>query len=119
MKNEDDQKKVFDMLRNVYRQYKETYRYYAGLNPIGDTWAISMLGFTDFLNAAEIVDGKTLKLSDVDIKFIATSNSSEYKSSARNPERGLIRCQLMECLVRIAEEKYIKNQVHNYLSLKL
>jgi len=102
---------VFDLLKNVYRQYKETYKYYAGVNPIGDTWAISMLGFTDFLNTAGIIDGKTLKLSDVDIKFIATSSSSEYKNNARNPERGLIRCQLMEGLVRIAEEKYIKNQV--------
>lgn len=111
IKNEDDQKKVYDLLRSIYKQYKEAYKYYAGLNPIGDTWAISMLGFTDILNEAGIVDNKTLKLSDVDIKFIATSNSSEYKSNARNPERGLIRCQLMEGLVRIAEEKYIKNQV--------
>lgn len=70
-----------------------------------------MLGFTDFLNSANIIDGKTLKLSDVDIKFIATSSSSEIKSNPRNPERGLIRCQLMESLVRIAEEKYMKNQV--------
>ena len=98
-------------MRNCYRQYKETYKYLSGLNPIGDTWAIGMLGFTDFLNSAGIIDGKTLKLSDVDIKFIATLSSSEYKNNPRNPERGLIRCQLMEGLVRIAEEKYMKNQV--------
>lgn len=111
IKNEDDQKKVKELLRSAYRQYKETYKYFAGLTPIGDTWAISMLGFTDFLNAANIIDGKTLKLSDVDIKFIATSSSSEFKNNPRNPERGLIRCQLMEGLVRVAEEKYMKNQV--------
>lgn len=111
VKNEDDQKKVKELLRSIYKHYKEAYKYFAGLTPIGDTWCISMLGFTDFLNSANIIDGKTLKLSDVDIKFIATSSSSEIKSNPRNPERGLIRCQLMESLVRIAEEKYMKNQV--------
>ena len=115
IKNEDDQKKVRDILHSVYKNYKETYKYYAGLAPIGDTWAIGMLGFTDFLNAANIIDGKTLKLSDVDIKFIATSSSSEMKNNPRNPERGLIRCPLMEAIVRVAEEKYIKNQVKLYL----
>jgi len=30
---------------------------------------------------------------------------------ARNPERGLVRFQLMECLVRIAEEKYVKPKI--------
>lgn len=54
-----------------------------------------------------MIDGKTLRLTDVDLKFIAT-NSSEIRGP-RNPERALVRFQFMEILVRLAEDKYMKN----------
>lgn len=104
---------MFELLHRVYKQYKETYKYLSALNPIGDTFAISSLIFTDFLNNSGIIDEKTLKSVDVPIKFIVTSTGSEIKNNPRNPERGLIRCQFMEAIVRIAEEKYIKSQVNN------
>lgn len=44
----------------------------------------------------------------MDIKFIATANNLEYKGNTRNPVRGLVRFELMECLIRIADEKYMK-----------
>ena len=108
IKKEDDLEKVKKMLYNVYRQYKETYKYYASLSPSSDIWSISQLPFTDFISETGIIDGKSLKLSDVDIKFIATLSSGE-KSNPRNPERSLVRYQLMEVMVRIAEERYIKS----------
>jgi hypothetical protein len=108
IKKEEEIAKVKEILRGIYKQYKETYKYYAGSSPIGDTWAITQLGFNDFVNELNLVDNKTLKTSDVDIKFVATTSSSEFKSSTRNPERGLIRYQLMEAMVRLADEKFIK-----------
>lgn len=98
----------------MYKQYKETYKYYASLSPSADIWSISQLPFTDFINESNIIDNKSLKLSDVDIKFIATLSSGE-KSNPRNPERSLVRYQLMEVMVRIAEERYIKSgQAQNF-----
>ena len=43
----------------------------------------------------------------MDLEFVAT-NSSQNKPNPRNPERQLIRYQLMEILVRIAIDKFIK-----------
>ena len=104
---------VKEYLSTIYKNMKECYKYMASLNPIGDIWAISQNPFTDFINTCAMIDGKLLKLSDVDIKFIATLSSTDFKGNSRNPERGLIRYQLMEVLVRIAEEKYIKNNVED------
>ena len=71
---------------------KETYKYFASINPIGDVWAITSNPLTDFVNQAGLVDGKTIKLSDVDLKFIATCSSAiEWKGNYRNPERALVR----------------------------
>jgi len=46
--------------------------------------------------------------ADVDIKFIATCNNLEFKSNPRNPVKGFVRFELMECILRIADEKYFK-----------
>ena len=110
IKKDDDLEKVKKLLYSVYRQYKETYKYYASLSPNGEVWSISQLPFTDFINESGIIDNKNLKISNVDIKFIATLASGE-KSNPRNPERSLVRYQLMEVMVRIAEERYIKGGV--------
>jgi hypothetical protein len=45
-----------------------------------------------------------LSLSDIDLEFIATK--SGQKGSALNPERALVRYQLMEVLCRIGIQKY-------------
>jgi len=43
----------------------------------------------------------------VDIKFIATNSNPDMKGP-RNPDKGLVRYGLLECLVRLGDEKYIK-----------
>ena len=58
-----------------------------------------------------LVDGKDLKFSDVDFEFIATKAGN--KNVLLNPERWLVRYQLMEIFVRIALHKYYKPQKDN------
>lgn len=55
-----------------------------------------------------IIDGKDLKLSDIDFEFIATKAGN--KNKPLNPERWLVRYQLMEIFVRIALHKFFKTQ---------
>ena len=59
---------VKEMLWGNYKSLKETYRHYSSMNPSSDIWAISSNPLTDFINSAELIDGKTLKLSDLVIK---------------------------------------------------
>ena len=56
-----------------------------------------------------LVDNQTLNLSDIDLEFVATN--AGIKNNPRNPERQLVRYQLMEYFVRIAKTKFVKNKV--------
>ena len=107
VKNEDDLMKVKERWRQSYRHYKECYRYYSALNPIGDIWALSNFSFMDLVNECNVLD-ENIMAADIDIKFIATCNNLDFKSNSRNPVKGLVRFELMECLIRIADEKYCK-----------
>ena len=51
-----------------------------------------------------------IKKEDLDLKFISTVSGLE-KGNPRKPERGLVRHQFIEVLVRIAEELLIKPQI--------
>jgi NLR family CARD domain-containing protein 3 len=57
----------------------------------------------------DLVDGQTLNLSDIDLEFVATN--AGIKNNPRNPERQLVRYQLMEYFVRIAKTKFLKNKI--------
>lgn len=91
-------------MESIYKPIRETYKYYAGFNPCGHIPCIGQNVFNEIINLTEIVDGKELKLSDVDLEFIATKAGNKKK--LLNPERWLVRYQLMEVLVRIAIHKY-------------
>lgn len=77
--------KVKNQLHAIYRQYKETYKYIASLNPSGEVWSISPIPFTDFFNETGIIDNKIIMQSDVDIKLVAALQlSSEEKGNFFN-----------------------------------
>ena len=63
-------------MQSIYKDIKDTYKYYASLNPCGDIWGISINPLTEFVQACNLIDNKTLKFSDVDLKFICTWSAS-------------------------------------------
>lgn len=69
----------------MYKYYAAQGFYGGGVPCIG--WA----SFFEFVNNSRVVDGKLLKTSDVDLKFIATNSMSKFRKSAMNPEKALIR----------------------------
>lgn len=82
---------------------------------MGDIWAITSNAFTEFVSRANIFDGVNLKLSDIDLRFIGTNSASnmDFKGNIRCPERGLVRFQFMEIIVRLADDKYQRNGLAN------
>lgn len=84
------------------------YKYYSSFSPIGDVWAISKLLFIEIFTKSGLVDNKTLKLADLEIKFI-TSKTSHRKFRGMAPDRGMVRHEFLEGIIRIAEEKYMIN----------
>lgn len=91
------------------------------MDPSGLIWCIGVNTYTEIIsNCNGFIDGKTFKMSDLDLEFVAT-NAGQAKANPRNPERQLIRYQLMEVLVRLSIDKFIKSgQTKSYLeALKL
>lgn len=62
-------------------------------------------------NCPGLVDHKTIKLSDVDLEFIATKAAGAHFKTKTNPDRQLIRYQFMEIFVRLALDKYLKTGI--------
>jgi len=109
IKDERELQIIHDHLRSLYRAIKDTYKYFAAIGVSGDLFSVPINAFTEFLNQAGIVDGKLIKLSEIDILFI-TTNAVSVKQPF-NPDRALVRYQFMEILVRIAVDKYVKQKV--------
>ncbi|KAL4450444.1 hypothetical protein ABPG74_019342, partial [Tetrahymena malaccensis] len=119
IRDENDLQLVKEELRGIYVYIKNAYKYLAAIGTIIDVPCIQMNTFTDFINKTNIIDNLNLKLSDVDLKFVVTKTSTKIKRNPRNPEKGLIRYQFMEIIVRLAEDKYIRHKITNKYSQAL
>jgi len=110
VKDVAQQNEIRKMLRANYRAFREAYKHYSSFGQQGGVWSIGQNGFSDLCTQCNLVDGVTLKLSDLDFQFKVT-NYSEVKNHPRNPANALIRFQFMEIFVRIAIDKYIKSEI--------
>jgi len=91
---------VKEYLRSIYKGIRETYKYFAGMNPTNGVPSIGQNTFGEIANHGNVVDNELLKLSDMDLEFISTN--AGIKNQNLNPDRALVRYQLMEVLVRLA-----------------
>jgi Ni,Fe-hydrogenase I cytochrome b subunit len=109
LKDDKDKKRIFDYLFTQYARIKDTYKHFSVISNQTEVPSIAMNSFTEFINQTEIIDGRTLKLADIDLLFITTKSSST--KHPLNPDRALVRYQFMEILVRIALDKFLKHRV--------
>ena len=109
VKSQEDRADLKKYLSTVYKYIREVYKYYAAVNPAGQIFSIGTNAFSDIITNCEgALDQRTLKISDLDLEFVATNAGSRGQ---RNPERQLVRYQLMEALVRVSMTKYYKTGV--------
>ena len=70
---------------------RETYKYYAGLSPLGRLMSISSPTLAEMLSKCNgFVDQKTIKLSDIDLQVIAC-NGGKRVSNWLSPDKNLVR----------------------------
>jgi NLR family CARD domain-containing protein 3 len=98
-------------LDNLYCYSRESYKYFSALSPSGTVPSIGLNTFSDIIYNLQVIDYRTLKLSDVDLIFVSTLASGATYKSRMNPDRQLIRFQFLEILVRLAIEKYFKSSL--------
>ena len=95
---------------------RETYKHLACLAPAGNIPSIGSNLLSDvILHCNDFVDSKAMKLSDVDLAFIASNAYSNKKFPYRsdfiiNPERQIIRYQFLEVMIRLALERFSLRQ---------
>lgn len=72
IKNEEEIVKIKDYIKEQYKSMRETYKYYAGVSPLGRIMCTGSGIISEILNNCNsFIDGRTIKLSDVDLQVIA------------------------------------------------
>ena len=98
---EDEKEELRDFMRTKYKQFREVYKYLAGVNPIKELMCIGTNTFGGFAQElANFVDMKTIKLADIDLEIISTNAMSQIVSRM-NPANQIIRHQFMEVWIRL------------------
>jgi len=68
LRTEEDAADVKLYLKSIYKMIRETYKYYAGIDPIGRIPCVGTNAFYELMqNANGFVDGKSIKQSDIDL----------------------------------------------------
>lgn len=110
IRGDGESDKVKAYIKGIYGHMRETYKYYAGLSPLGRMPCIGPGTLTELLNRCDgFIDGKTIKISDVDLQVIAC-NGGKRVVNYLSPDKALIRAQFIEVLVRLALDKYFKTK---------
>ncbi|CAD8064944.1 unnamed protein product [Paramecium sonneborni] len=100
---------VKEIMREYYPYIFAAYKFLAS-TLIGATIpCISSNAFSDFISSTQLVSEK-FRSGDIDLNFIATSNVKDI-NYPNVYEKALVRYQLMEVLVRIAIDKYLRTQI--------
>ncbi|RHZ08275.1 hypothetical protein DYB37_008284 [Aphanomyces astaci] len=94
-----------------YRAITHLYRKYCarGVRVAVDQVSVSLSGFNDFLSDCRLIDesSERCKASDMDNVFVAANlEVTEEAKQQDNPDRSLTRFEFLECVFRIAINKY-------------
>lgn len=110
IKNEEELVKIKKILKENYKVIREMYKYFSGFDTINGAPSIGSNVFSDMMNQCNAVDSQYVMLSDIDIEMVASNAGKNKMANPRNPERGLVRYQMIEMIVRIAVRKYQKSK---------
>ena len=83
---------------------RETYKYYSAVETSGGIFSLGTNVFTDMISQTGIIDGVTTNLSDLDLEFVSTNAGK--KKSRLNPDRALVRYQMLEVIMRMSKRKF-------------
>lgn len=110
IKNPEELAEAKKALRASYKTIREMYKQFAAFEPSGGVPCIGSNVFSDIMNQCNVVDSQFVKLSDVDIETVASNAGKNKMANPRNPERSLVRYQMIEMIVRLALRKYQKSK---------
>ena len=109
VKNEEERERFKTYCRSIYKWFRDMYKFASGTDAMGDLFCIGTNVFSTLIQEEipTLIDGKALKLSDLDMERIST-NANE-QNSKQNPKNNLVRHNFLEVFVRLCDTKYLKN----------
>ena len=108
IRGEGEAEKIKAYLKSVYKPIRETYKYYSGILPLGRLTCLTAGTCTEMLShCPDFIDGKHVKNSDVELQVIAC-NGGKRSTNFLDPDKAITRNQMIELLIRLAIDKYIK-----------
>ena len=110
IKKEAEREQVKKFMKKNYKMLRDAYKLTAGQDAQGNQMSIGKNSFGALMQACgDLVDNKTLKLSDLDIGYIAVKAADMKKANKLVPADQLIRYNFLEIQIRLADQKHIKN----------
>lgn len=109
VKNESERAELKVYCRSIYKWFREVYKFVAGSDPMGDVFCIGINVFGELCTQGleDFVDGRFLKVADLDLERIKT-NANE-KNSKFNPKNNIVRHNFLEVFMRLCDQKYLKS----------
>ena len=98
--------RTYDVLRKYYRPLRD--QFFTQISKEKSYPVIDWIDFTDYCKDVNVMDGKNLKMSDVDRIFIATN--VEIEDQEANDDRSLCRFEFYEIITRMAKTKYLESK---------
>ena len=102
------QAQIKEILLENYENILETYKTLAAYGG-SEVFSIGSNVFFDFLNECKLIDG-LYGASDIGVNWNA-SVAPKDKGQLYNPGNSLVRYEFMEILVRVANDRYVRNKI--------
>ncbi|CAK65071.1 unnamed protein product (macronuclear) [Paramecium tetraurelia] len=96
---------IKDNLKILYRQLFHCYKYHASGSLNTPIPCITIQDYIDFLLQTSLLDG--YKTNDIDISFTSTAGAKDVQFPQAF-DKGLVRCQLLEIMIRMCNDKFIR-----------
>lgn len=102
------QNSIYESLKKVYEFILETYRTLSAYSG-NELFCITQNVLIDFLNQCKCVDN-LFQVSDLGVNW-NSANAGKEKGETFNAGNGLCRYEFMEILVRIANDRFVRNKI--------
>jgi len=115
---EEERLSVQEILQRNYRKFVAIYRTLSALGVSGDTgFGVGQIEAGEIITSAGLVDDTT-KLSDIDRLFIASKVMAVdmRRDVAVRNDKALVRHQVLELLLRIADQRFVQTKAVSSIS---
>ncbi|EGR31090.1 leucine rich repeat protein [Ichthyophthirius multifiliis] len=120
IKDQDSLSKIRSLFEKNYIFINNSFNFYSIIDHQGLFQFLSFENFCEFLHFGKIIDEKYLKRVDVLNFFNTFSNNSIirkklFQQQHITQEKGIIRFQFLNIIIKLAKEKYIQNGLHQLI----